>query len=82
MLIWKPSDKKSHDNDVINKDNKTKQIIDHSKGSYKSYQKNVLFVKFKPLCQKLFMSNFGLFYHAHSQNIQMLKISNLNLILH
>ena len=47
MLIWKPRDKKSHDNDVINKDslkiNKTKQIIDHSKGSYKSYKKKCTF---------------------------------------
>ena len=40
--------------------------------------KNVLFIKFEPLCQKLqaFMSNFRLFYHANSQN--MVKSSDSN----
>ena len=35
--------------------------------------KNVLFIEFEPLCQKLwtFMSDFGLFYHDHSPNMVM-----------
>ena len=31
----------------------TKQIIYHSKGTDESYPKNVLFIEFEPLCQKL-----------------------------
>ena len=35
--------------------------------------KNVFFIEFKPLCQKLwkFLLNFGLFYLAHSPNMIM-----------
>ena len=35
--------------------------------------KNVLFIEFEPLCQKLwaFMSNFGIFYNARSPNMAM-----------
>ena len=48
--------------------------------NYKSFQrywrelsKNVLFIEFESLCQKLwaFMSNFGICYDAHSPNMAM-----------
>ena len=51
-------------NDVITKCNgETKQIIYHSKGIDTSYPKNVLFIEFEPLCQKVwaFLSNFAVF---------------------
>ena len=51
----------------------TKQIIYHSKGIDESYSKNVLFIEFEPLCQKLwvFLSNFGIFYDTRSPNMVM-----------
>ena len=50
---------------------KTKQIIYRSKGIDESYPKMYFFLKFEPLCQKLwaFMSNFGIFYDARSPNM-------------
>ena len=79
MQILKPCDRKWRHNDIITKTmenadlRETKQIIYHSKGIDESYPKNVLFIEFEPLCQKVwaFMSNFGMFYDARSPNMAM-----------
>ena len=50
-----------------------KQSTYHSKCIDESYPKNVLFIEFESLCQKLwtFLSNFGIFYDARSPNMAM-----------
>ena len=49
---------------------RNQQIIYHSKGIDESYPKNILFIEFEPLFQKLwvFMSNC-IFYDGHSLNM-------------
>ena len=51
----------------------TRQIINHSTGVDKSYQKICLLTEFEPPCQKLwaFLSSFGSFDHAHLLNMVM-----------
>ena len=51
----------------------TKQIMYHSKGIDENYPKNLLFIEFERLCQKLwaFVSNFSIFYDACSPNMAM-----------
>ena len=83
MQIWKPRDKKWRYNDIITKNNgKTMGKCGHQRNqtNYTSVErywwelsKNVLFIEFKPPCQKLwaFLSNFGIFYDAGSPNMVM-----------
>ena len=74
MLIWKPSNNKWRHNDVFTK-TMSKFGPPRNQTKYKSFERywwelsrNVLFIEFEPLCQKLwaFLSNFGSFYDARS----------------
>ena len=75
MQIWNPCDTKWHHKDVITKNNGkqlgnadlliTKQNKYRSKGVDESDPKNVTFIEFEPLCQKLwaFMSSSTMTTH-------------------
>ena len=79
IQIWKPWDKKWRHNDIITKNN-GKCRPTRNQTNYISIErywwelsKNVLFIEFDSLCQKLWaiMSNFGIFYDARSPNMAM-----------